>query len=641
MRPLLAFAMAISLFGQETPKEPGKAKSPAPATENWLAGTMDLGYRWITGVGGSFDTYRSIVNLGEGPKLLNTDLTLLDPSKRFFDRVNIRGSNWGGDPYNTARIDATKEYVYDLTFDYRNIAYFNFLPSFANPLIDRGILMDQRSFDTHRRLADFQLDLRPGSRVIPYLAYTHNSGFGTGITDFVNGASNEYAVAEQLRDKTDNYRGGIRFELNRFHVTLEQGGTTFKDAQQVFSTGRNPGNRTTPLLGQQLFLSNLLQAYGIRGDSIYSKVLFTANPSLWLDLYGQFLYSRPETEVHYAQNATGLFADVNPILFFNSQQEMLSAEARQPHSSGSFGAELRPFRRLRIVEAWMTDRLHVASSLQDQSAAPLIYNYNQQQLDVILDLTSRLTVRGGHRYVWDDAGVRAAGPAALPGIAGLESGEVRRQVGLGGVHYRAGQKLTLNADFESASGDRTYFRTSLDDYKKFRARARYQASSSLSVVASFSLLDNHNPAPTVKYDFLNRQNSVSFFWTPGGGKRISLLGDYTRSSLRSDLTYLVPQTLERARSFYRDNTHSASAMLDFALRQIGGLRPAAGAGGSFFVSSGSRPTRYYQPLARLSFPIGKHAQWNTEWRWYGFTERFYRYEDFRTNQFVTGLRLTR
>ena len=31
------------------------------------------------------------------------------------------------------------------------------------------------------------------------------------------------------RDSTDNYRGGVRFELNRFHVTLEQGGTTFKE----------------------------------------------------------------------------------------------------------------------------------------------------------------------------------------------------------------------------------------------------------------------------------------------------------------------------------------------------------------------------------------------------------------------------
>ena len=36
-------------------------------------------------------------------------------------------------------------------------------------------------------------------------------------------------------------------------------------------------------------------------------------------------------------------------------------------------------------------------------------------------------------------------------------------------------------------------------------------------------------------------------------------------------------------------------------------------GGSLFVSSGSRPTRYYEPLARLSVPMGNHVSWNTEW----------------------------
>ena len=39
-------------------------------------------------------------------------------------------------------------------------------------------------------------------------------------------------------DKTDNYRGGVRLEFNRFHVTLEQGGTTLRDDQQAYDSGR-------------------------------------------------------------------------------------------------------------------------------------------------------------------------------------------------------------------------------------------------------------------------------------------------------------------------------------------------------------------------------------------------------------------
>ena len=84
--------------------------------------------------------------------------------------------------------------------------------------------------------------------------------------------------------------------MKKFHVTLEQGGTTFKDDQQVFTSTQNFGNNTTPILGQQMYLNDLTQAYGVRGDSIYSKVLLTANPTPWLDVFGEFLYSRPDDD---------------------------------------------------------------------------------------------------------------------------------------------------------------------------------------------------------------------------------------------------------------------------------------------------------------------------------------------------------
>ena len=97
--------------------------------------------------------------------------------------------------------------------------------------------------------ASFELDLFPGSRIVPYLAYDRNSGHGRGIETWVQGANNEFAVPYTLRDSTNNYRGGVRFEFNRFHVTLEQGGTTFKEDDSTLYTGPNPGDRTTPING--------------------------------------------------------------------------------------------------------------------------------------------------------------------------------------------------------------------------------------------------------------------------------------------------------------------------------------------------------------------------------------------------------
>src|SRR5207245_1604704 len=138
--------------------------------------------------------------------------------------------------------------------------------------------------------------------------------------------------------------------------------------------------------------------------------------------------------------------------------------------------------------------------------------------------------------------------------------------------------------------DRTYFRTSLNDYQRMHARARYQALGSLSLSADFSLLKNQNPETGIRYDYLARQSSVSFFWAPQGGKRFTLQGDYTRATVRSDISYLVPQELRAARSFYRDNAHLSSAILEMALPGHRKLAPKLSLGGSLLISSGSRPT---------------------------------------------------
>src|SRR5260221_4798577 len=109
MRLLLIVASLLPLAAQ-TPAPPAAQPStppaaatktdasPVPAAESWLTGSIDLGYRWRSGVAGNFDTYRSIVNLGSGPKLLGVDLTILDPRHRAFDQAHVRAYGWGDDP---------------------------------------------------------------------------------------------------------------------------------------------------------------------------------------------------------------------------------------------------------------------------------------------------------------------------------------------------------------------------------------------------------------------------------------------------------------------------------------------------------------------------------------------------------------
>ena len=631
------------------------AASPVPTVEDWLAGSIDFGYRFLPTPGGSQTVYRSVVNLGEGPKLLGADFTLQDPKHRLFDRIDVRANSWGGDPYNTAHVDARKQGVYDFRFDYRNIAYFNALPSFANPNLVNGIYLSEHQSDTHRRMSSFDLDLMPGRRIIPYFVYSRDAGRGRGVTTFVSDG-NEYAVPDILSDHTDNYRGGLRFEFNRWHITVEQGATHYSDDQQVYENQFNPGNRTTPLGTQTLSLSKLNQLYGITADGMYSKALLTASPVSWANIYGQFLFSQPKTDVHYADSLTGNLAVVSSLLFYTGQQDVATGTAKAPHTSGSIGFELRPLKRLRVMESLSTDRTHNAAfdiltqtllfgSGGTQAVPPAALNdrlvlvYNRQQVDVFYDLLSKLTLRGGYRYVWGNATVRAG---QLSQIGALESGEVRQQVGLAGATFRTTQKLSFNVDYEGASSSSAYFRTSLYDYHRARLRARYQALGSLTLQATASVFSNQNPAPDVNLDSLSRFTSLTAFWTPGGGKRLSVTADYTRSTLRSDLYFRIPTQLNQfSPSFYRDNGHTATTLVDLSLPGYGGLTPKLSAGGSLFISSGSRPTEYFQPLFRLSLPLHKNVYWNTEWRWYGYEEAFYTFEGFRAHAIVTGLRLVR
>jgi hypothetical protein len=514
------------------------------------------------------------------------------------------------------------------------------------------VYLNQRSYDSHRRLADFSLVGHPGAKFEPYFEFSRNSEHGNGLTDFVSDA-NEYPVANLLDSHTDSYRGGVRMQRKKFHVTLEEGVNLFTDNEQVSDASRNNGNLSNTFVGQTLYLNSLLQSYGINGKAPYSRALVTATPFSWLDFFGTFQFSQGRTDVNYTQTDTGSLVVQRSLLFYNGEQDLVAGAAKQPHTSGSAGVEIRPFKRLRILENWTTDRLHTASSESltqaltvasgalPSTVSPasdrLVDNYNQQSLDLIFDVTSGLTLKAGERYVWGDTTVRA------PFAGGVESSTLNRQSGVAGINWRTKKRLSAGFDFEGGSSSHAYYRTSLQDYRKYRARARYQFRNSLALNWNFSHLENSNPIPSVQYTFSSSQNGLSLQWTPQGAKRISLLGEYARTSVESNILYVIPQIFQSAQSLYRENAHQASGQLELVLPKITFLSKSAAPGrlslgGALFSGSGSRPTHFYQPLAKLSLPLAKRADWVSEWRWYGFDEPFYLYEAFRTTLITTGFR---
>jgi hypothetical protein len=630
--------------------------SPVPQDEdNWLTGYVDLGYRWVPRIGGSVNTYNSIVDLNAGPKLTGADFTIRDPKHRLFDEIDVRAYDWGDDPYESLHVGIRKKKIYDFSADYRNIAYYNNLPGYADPLLaTNGTILNEQSLATRQKISEFRLDLLPGSRIVPYLVYSRDSDSGNGVSTFVSGGD-EFPVTSLVNNFTNNYRGGVRMDFSRLHVTLEEGGTTFADNQQLNQTPGETtyGNFTTPLLGQTLDLTSLGEDYRVRGTSVYSKGLLTVNLTSWLDLYGQFLYSQPSSTVNFLESSTGNQVVLSEVLFYMGEQTVIAAESKMPHTSGSFGAEIRPFRRLRLLPSWLTDRMHTAGSAADIQklttatgpvpidtllSSGLSTNYNQAGLTAMYDLTKKLTLRVGYRYVWGD-GTDFVLP--LSGLTGLEDGKIRQAVVLAGAAWHPLQKLSFNADFENGSSGSTYFRTSLYNYQKGRVRGRYQLTPSLSLAGNFNLLTNHDPLPGLNYDFFVHQESASVLYMPAG-KFWDFEGSYTRSTLRSNISYLDPEFLITEQSFYRDNSHSLTALFNLNV-PVGWIKykTKLSLGGSALLSSGTNPTTFYQPTAKLAVRFNKNISWISEWRYYGFDESFYMYQSFRTEMVMTGVRISR
>jgi hypothetical protein len=387
---------------------------------------------------------------------------------------------------------------------------------------------------------------------------------------------------------------------------------------------------------------------------MYTKVLATASPFSWLDLNGQVLYSKPKTDARYFDIASGNFALLSALLLYNGQYNLDDSSAEGKHTLGNVGMEIRPFKRLRIIDSFSMNRYDEAGVgaltqqilLKAASVSPLVSvpgmaqnvtNY-RQQVEAIFDVNNRITLRGGYRHEWGDATV-VAGTFSQSGF--LATGALSRNVGLAGATIRPIRKLSLNLDYEGASTTQDYFRTGLYNYQKVRARAKYQASAALGFQANFAILDNQNPSQGVEYDFRSRDNSLAVFWTPNGGKRISVTAEYDRTTVRSNIDFLLLPFFAPSISSYKENAHTATSTVDLVLPKVSGVVPRLSAGGSLFIAAGSRASRYYQPLGRLSVPFEKHVQWNTEWRWYGYGEQLYQYEGFRAHIFMTGLKLTR
>ena len=215
--------------------------------------TIEAGYR-VDWINGNINTYNTFVNLGQGVRLLDYSLDMhsLDHNGLAFDTLNFYNFGYGGDPDNVTRLRIQKNNWYDFTYLFRRDKNFWDWSLLANPLNSpiTGpasppvfptnpnpntvlITASPHSLDLVRRMQDFDLTLRPESKLRFRLGYSRNVDEGPALSTFDGGT--ETIVNQNYRVTTNAYHLGtdIRY-LPKTTISYDQFFKSFKQDTFTF-----------------------------------------------------------------------------------------------------------------------------------------------------------------------------------------------------------------------------------------------------------------------------------------------------------------------------------------------------------------------------------------------------------------------
>jgi len=649
--------------GTDSSKPDAAPQAPAPSTpaEGFKLGTMEgrseieIGYRWVSDIAGNRDMYRSMVNLGEGPKLLHSNLSLRSEygTGKLFDRLDWSMNSWGGDPYNTMRLNVGRMDLYEFRVDYRNLNYYNFIPTHANPLQAQGRLFGQHSLNVTNRMTDLELKLFPNSRIRPYVGYSRNTGFGPGFTTY-GPTANEFLLGTRWNYTADDYRGGVELTLARLNLTLEQGVRFLRNDTSVQFAGDANGNNPIPFIGQKIVMNALDRGYHDRTRIPTTKALLKFAPNSVFRFTGRYLYAMADVESDFSQIEKGEFVSLEELIFYRTAADAYDTRAKSPSHSGGFLVEYSPLSRLTLVDEFTNRNYHIsgsalldtlylqARSLSGPSAPVMDITANRLHNSYLArdqvrneatfeyDLGNGLAIRGGHRYTH----VEAELVDAESGYVDTRSGSYTQHTAFGGAAFRRGQWLRLMLDYESTDTDQPLMRMGYFVHDRFRFSWRFRPSPKLSASGSVSFLRNSNDQPDIDTRDHNRSYSVAVDYQPL--ERFSLSLDFSRTNLFSDTLILLPQSFERDRSIFDERSHSLGGALGIDLYK--GSRFDFGYRG--ILSSGSYPLNYHQPFANLTIPLHRNLAWKAYWQYFGYNEKGASIQDYRGHLLTFALALS-
>lgn len=350
-----------TLSAQSSGASPTRSGEPAGVTNGGylIHSSVELGYRGID-VTGSGDMYGTLVDLQQGPRILDQSLSMhsIDHQGIVFDNLSINSFGWGGDPNNALRIRADKNKWYNFTTSFRRDYSHSDFDLLANPLNpptsapDVPILRSPHLFDTVRRMTDVDMTLLPQSRMSFRLGYSHNNMTGPSFSSIHEGT--EGLLVDDWATIMNSYRLGVDWRfLPRTVLSYDQFLNYFQGdnsyglapAESALLPSAAPGGETsvnlglsfdtvnstpcavkapaTSLINSSGVLTNLacsgyynyLRNQRIRTGTPTERIGLRSNYSPRLDFVGSYAYSAAKMNTPFYESFSGLLSRTNTLDF--------------------------------------------------------------------------------------------------------------------------------------------------------------------------------------------------------------------------------------------------------------------------------------------------------------------------------------
>ena len=236
------------------------AMKEKPLGDYVVTQSFEFGYRFVDvtnrkaapGAPTDLSMYNTLVNLHEGPRLLQQSLSIQSPSHTglLFDDLLLTSFGFGGDPNDLIRARVSKYNWYDFTGLFRRDWNFFDYNLFVNPLNpptsdpNIPVLHSPHSYDNVRRMMDYGLTIAPHRLFSVRLGYNRNT-FERNSASTIPEASDDELIETQLVQRnrviTDSYHFGVDyrgvpktvFSYDQF-ITHTKHSTTWSDQNFPF-----------------------------------------------------------------------------------------------------------------------------------------------------------------------------------------------------------------------------------------------------------------------------------------------------------------------------------------------------------------------------------------------------------------------